>query len=222
MFNVRGDSLYYEDVRLGPSEGLYADTKELASLGKADGVHHMSMPMRVDMVFVAGNRVVGCESKTTSDLISSTSSRRLARQMRTLLSSVNVPCLIMKGGLPNFNDESKEIEEVLTNLVRLQCLGVTLLPCPRRDKALLARLVKFRTVLMDGSRSPLAAIAGTDREKKASGGLLRMIRGIGPVAENRLRETFGSTLGVLQATDQELAEAKLSATIIKRIREAAS
>ena len=202
MFNVRGDSLYYEDVRLGPSEGLYADTKELASLGEADGVLHMSMPMRVDMVFVAGNRVVGCESKTTGDLISSTSSRRLARQMRTLLSSVNVPCLIMKGGLPNFNDDSKEIEEVLTNLVRLQCLGVTLLPCPRRDKALLARLVKFRTVLMDG--------------------LLRMIRGIGPVAENRLRETFGSTLGVLQATDQELAEAKLSATIIKRIREAAS
>ena len=91
MFNIRGDSLYYEDVRLGPSEGLYADTKELASLGKADGVLHMSMPMRIDMVFVAGNRVIGCESKTTSDLISSTSSRRLARQMRALISSVNVP-----------------------------------------------------------------------------------------------------------------------------------
>ena len=53
MFNIRGDSLYYEDVRLGPSEGLYADTKELASLGKADGVLHMSMPMRIDRVFVA-------------------------------------------------------------------------------------------------------------------------------------------------------------------------
>ena len=222
MFNIREDSLYYEDVRLGPTDGLYADTRELASLGKKDGVLHMSMPMRIDMVFVAGDRIIGCESKTANDLISSTHSRRLARQMRNLFTAVDVPCLLLKGRLPNFSDEEFGIPEVLANLVRLQCLGVTLLPCPSRDKDLLERLVSYRTILMNGSRSPLIAIAGTDKTKKTSGGLLRTIHGIGPASEAKLLKAFGSALGVLQASDEELKKAKLSATIIKRIREAAS
>ena len=75
---------------------------------------------------------------------------------------------------------------------------------------------------MNGSRSPLIAIAGTDKNKKTSGGLLRTIHGIGPAAEAKLPKAFGSVPGVLRASDEELKKAQLSATVIKRIREAAS
>ena len=220
-FRVEADCLWYGERLLGPSSGLYADTKELASLGESDGVKHLHMPRRVDIVFVAGTRVVGAESKKPSDLISSTMSRRLARQMRTLIEVVDVPTLVLRGGLPGQMFDEVSLHEVLVNLVRLQCLGVVLLPCATSDKGVLEDLALYRTFLADGSRSALAAIAGTDKDKKKGGvGLLERIKGVGPARSAKLRTRFGSTIGVLVATDEELKGEGVPEKLRERIREA--
>ena len=222
-FRVEADCLWYGERLLGPSSGLYADTKELASLGESDGVKHLHMPRRVDIVFVAGTRVVGVESKKPSDLVSSTMSRRLARQMRTLIEVVDVPALVLRGGFPGWSQIFNEISlrEALVNLVRLQCLGVVLLPCSLTDKGALEDLALYRTFLADGSRSALAAVAGTDKDKKKGGvGLLERIRGIGPARAAKLRTRFGSTVGVLVATDEELKGEGVPEKLRERIREA--
>lgn len=222
-FSVTDDGLYYGTRRLGHRDGLYVDTSELKSLGKKDGVARLVMPHRIDAVFAAGSRVVGAESKRPGDLVTSTRSGRLGRQTTTLLETVDVPVLLMRNW-PNVDDPA--IADVVVNLVRLECLGVLLLPCPTDDEGVLAFLREYRTFLADGSRAALAAIAWTDRRRVAEpygqGRFLRNIKGLGTAMKERLYEHFGSTRAVLNATEEELRAAKVPAKVRERIREAMS
>jgi ERCC4-type nuclease len=217
VFTVKGDSLFFNGVEIGPRSDLYADSGELSSLNEADGVRHLRMPGRIDLVMVAGDRVVGAESKRPLDLIGSTRSRRLARQIRMLQRSVDVPCVVLRGGVPSFSDN--EIRDVITNLVSLQQLGVTLLPCPSGDRDTLSRLVEYRAILATGSRAALKAIAGTDERKIGGGSWLGRVKGVGPKMEKRLRVKFGTLASVIAATDDDLRKAGVSATVIRRLRE---
>ena len=222
-FEVKDGGMYFGARRLGPVDGLYVDTGELPSLKEGDGVRRMQMPRRVDFVFAAGEKTVGGESKKPSDLISSTWSGRLARQIRVLHETVDVSVLLLKGGVPSFDDA--DAATTIINLVRLECLGVLLLPCPSRDKDVLLRLVEYRKLLVPESRAAFAAVAWTDegrtKRDNGSGGLLRAIKGVGASRAAALHKYFGSTAAVLMATEQELREAGVSAKLAKRIREVA-
>ena len=216
MFSVRDGQLWFDERKLGPSGGLYVDHGELPTLTEKQGVVHLSMPARIDMAFVAGTRVVGCEAKRPSDFVGSVYARRLQRQVRTLLANVNVACVILRGGVPSFDDPF-----TLKLLVELQALGVVLLPCPKSDADTLAMLAMYRPVLADGSRAALAAIAGTDK-KREPGSLLRAVKGIGPQKEHDLRVRYGSALGaftkLVEATEDERKEAKVSQKVLDEIR----
>ena len=85
MFRADGDDLYYNDIKFGPATNLYVDTNELKDIpdGMNSWLVRRPMPSRIDMVFVAGDKVVGIESKKANDLRSSVISGRLSRQMRT-------------------------------------------------------------------------------------------------------------------------------------------
>ena len=212
MFTISDGGLWYDGRRLGAASGLYADSKELATLGEKHGVKHLAMPQRIDYVFVAGTRVVGCESKRPGDLVTSTHCKRLARQVRELKRQVDVAAVVLRGGLP------KDAPDVLTNLVALQAIGVILIPTGPTDMDVLSALVEAVTILADESRSALVAVAATDKRKPRS--LLEAVKGIGPGREALLHTKFDSPLDVLNATDAELKEAGLTKGVIAKIREA--
>ena len=220
MFVVRDDGLYFDERRLGPRDGLYVDSSELRGLGVSDGVKHLRMPGRVDGVCALGDLTLGYESKVWSDLVTSIASKRLARQIRTLRKLVDVPALLVRGGVGAF---TAEFDWVWDELVRLQALGVVILPGPKRDEDVPARIATYRTFLTEGSRSAYAAVAGTDRRKPdepyTSGRLLQAIRGIGAVTREKLHKRYGSTKSVFAASDEELRR-DVSAAVVKRMREA--
>ena len=61
MFTIEGNNLYHDGVLFGPMYNLYIDANELKDIpcGEPSWLVRRPMPSRIDMVFVAGNRVVG-------------------------------------------------------------------------------------------------------------------------------------------------------------------
>ena len=156
-----------------------------------------------------------CESKRADDLVSSTRSRRLARQVRTMRRYVDdsgVVAVVLRGGVPSFDDV--ECSDVIVNLVRLQCLGVALLPCPAGDRQLYERLLVYRELLVPGSRSPLAAVAGSDNPLKHSGYSLVGMKGLGAKRVDALLR-----FAVERATSEELQGLLRSKKLTERLRE---
>ena len=210
-------------IPLGPASALYADRGELRGATRKDGVVHLTMPHRIDMVFTAGTAIVGGESKKPQDLVDSSTRRRLHRQMDTLIKQVDVPTLMLRGSLPHFN--GLENKDVMFQLVCLQRLGVILLPLPIHTPYALDFLSRFRDALvpLNESRTALSAIRGTDARKVDAGvhqpSLLRAIKGVGPELEVKLITEFGSPLEVMMASEDELRGAGASKTVANRIKE---
>ena len=228
MFKVEGDCLYHDDVLLGPSDLLYHDSNELRGMFEGDGCVRMSMPHRIDMVFVAGDKVVGIESKKADDLTSSVHQHRLARQRRTLIDEVDVPCLLVRGipkkwrGLKTMNVFNADMFEVWLELVRLQALGVYILPGPKEDSLIPKWLAYYRPAL-SGSRAALAAIKQSDvkpAKSKHKGWFLTNIKGIGERIATKLHDRFGSTRGALLADSDEWGELGISKAVIERKEDA--
>ena len=218
MFRVSGDSLCYGDAVLGPRTALFVDSGELK--GAVDGIVRLNTPHRIDMVFCAGERVVGVECKLPQDLLSSHASKRLARQMRVLLDVVDVACLGLRG-LPG-GGFTAWAQPLWNDLVRLQALGVVLLPLSSNDLYVPAQFAEYSEFL-SGGRAPLAAVAGTDKARRVSRGpgwFLKMLKGVGPVAAAKLHGKFGSTRAALNATADEWRELKVSQKVIDRREEA--
>tara|TARA_Y100000310_G_C20661644_1_gene805122 strand:- start:408 stop:1064 length:657 start_codon:yes stop_codon:yes gene_type:complete len=216
MFKIVGNDLCYDDRRLGPKTALFVDSNEL--VGVTEGVVRLSMPRRIDMVFCAGDKVVGVESKYQGDLTTSQGSRRLARQLRVLLSECDIACLLLRHILigPAF------YQAVWQDLVRMQALGVVLLPGSMNDSHIPMQLAAYQEYLA-GGRAPLAAIAGTDKTKRVGRGpgwFLTMLKGVGPVVAARLHGRFGSTKAALNAPGEEWREMKVSQKVIERREEA--
>lgn len=218
MFQVRNNDLYFDQQRLGPKSGLYVDSGELPTLHIEQGVRHLRMPYRIDAVFLADQRIVGVESKRRDDLISSIRSRRLARQMRTLHAVVDAPVLLLRGGLPDFDDG--DYADIFYTLLAHQCIGTFLLFAPSSDEGVLRTLYAARSVLATGSRSPLVAVAGEENNFVKTGGLLRGVKGLGPRMEERLRNEFGSTLAALNAGEAGWERVGVSPGVRQRLQEA--
>jgi len=177
------DRLYVADHKLCWRErgycsdsGLLVDTLELPLLPPdTPGVTRASTPYRIDMVCVTKQgRVVGVESKKVRDLVSSHTSRRLARQLGVLRQVVDVPCLLLRGFDPvalEYELDSAESRNLryrranlYRDLIRYQNSGVTLLLTPDDDSAILAQLSHLRGVL--GFGRSVGAFCGTDKKRK--------------------------------------------------------
>jgi len=209
MFTIKNNNLYHDDVLFGPTYNLYVDSNELR--GIPYGVHNWlirrPMPSRIDMVFVAGDKVVGIESKKADDLKNSITKGRLSRQMRTLLDEVDVPCLLMRGipkkwrGIKKQNVFNEDMFDVWEELVQLQALGVYILPGPY-DDALVPKWLNRYGPALSGGRSALAAIKSTDTKRakpKNKGWFLENIKGVGIKYATKLHNHFGSTRSALSA-----------------------
>ena len=230
MFTIKNNNLYHDDVLFGPTYNLYVDSNELR--GIPYGVHNWlirrPMPSRIDMVFVAGDKVVGIESKKANDLTSSVHQHRLARQIRTLIEEVDVPCLLVRGipkkwrGLKTMNVFNEDMFEVWLELVRLQALGVYILPGPKEDLLVPKWLGYYRPAL-SGGRAALAAIKQSDvkpAKSKHKGWFLTNIKGIGERIATKLHTRFGSSRGALLADSDEWRELGSPKAIIDRKEDA--
>ena len=118
MFTIQDDDLLYNGEYFGPKTALYIDSNELKKL-KGEGVVRRTMPSRIDMVFVAGDSVIGVESKKPGDLDTSIRAGRLARQMRTLMKEVDVPCLLLRNGSRGWHRFADDLFHVWVDIVLL-------------------------------------------------------------------------------------------------------
>lgn len=210
-FTVDDAGIWYEGKRLASRDALLADSRELTALSTDDGVRHLNMPGRIDLVFAAGDKVVGAESKKAQDCIDSFYSRRLHRQLRTLGRLVDIPAIILRGYAPDFIDE---YSGAIINLVRIQALGVYLLPLPMDDRECLPWLLKYSEILTDGSRAANAAVRGEDNRLKGQGLLVSQVKGLGAKRVDKLLR-----LAVSKAGETEL-QAVVGKTLARRLREA--
>lgn len=194
----------------GPASALLTYPGEQAGLGTDKGVLVCKTPYNIDLVGAAGERVFGCEVKRPTDLIDSWFNRRLHRQLRTLRDVVDIPVLVLRGGLDlrvlmdHFWERNghqapsrrRGFNMFIEDLVNIQSQGVYLLPVP--TDGYLPEIAALRRALgTNGAR----AVSGTDqivRERKP-GWLLRRIPGIGPAKSAELLETYGSVMGVFRA-----------------------
>ena len=192
-FTVIDGEVAYKGAKLGA--GLIADFNELKLLTEKDGVTHMETPLRIDMLFASGDKVVGVESKKPSDLITSYNSRRLARQFATLLEAVDIPVLLKRGAWPEevmtFGPVSKQypktprrpiwwhhdgppfmahrarqtLQPLWVELARWQQLGGLVLEGPGPDHLVPGFLAAVATALAD---TPKRALVGSDYRKGAA------------------------------------------------------
>jgi hypothetical protein len=209
VFKIEGDNLTHDGVVLGPKNHLYIDYNELKGipLGVHDWLVRSPMPHRIDMVFVAGDKVVGVEAKKANDLKDSIAKGRLARQMNMLLGEVDVACVLMRGvpkkwrGIKRLNSFNEDIFYVWSHLVELQALGVFILPGPY-DDALVPKWLSYYAKFLTGGRAALAAIKQSDirpSKPQQPGWFLKNIKGVGDRIATKLHNHFGSTRSALLA-----------------------
>ncbi len=210
---------------LGPASFLYSDSKELPGTNETDGVIHRQMPHRIDIVMAGNSKVAGVESKTPTDLLNSFLSRRLKRQLRTMLDVVDLPVLLVRGQWPAFlhtkgkrgvdiiwssydppsRDKDSDTRlfrslfPLFAELTRWQMLGGVVLYGPSVDEpqATLAFLKSQRSIL-GGTRNVLVAVAGTDKgkeKKEGPGWFLKSVRGIGGATVEKLTVSGQRTTG---------------------------
>jgi ERCC4-type nuclease len=225
VFTITNGAICYDGRELGPTSSLLVDRNEPeftacgpSGLGRFDSVVHIPMPRRVDYIFTAGDKVVGVESKKPEDFTASSDERRLARQMRTLLQEVDVACLMLR---PLTAPPRLDLWQAL---VKLQCLGVVILPGPQDSLNIGRVLASYRPSLADG-RVVLSVLAGTDRHRerptRTPGWFLRNIRGIGPALAQNLHTRHGSTRAVFTSSREQL-RLDVSPIVADRIEDALS
>ena len=219
MFKILNDNLYHDGVLMGPKTQLYVDSNELKEIPKdmSDTVIRMRMPHRIDMVFTTGDKVIGIESKKANDLHDSINKHRLSRQLRMLMSEVDVPCLLMRGipkrwhGIKKQNAFNEDVFHIWWELVSYQALGIFILPGPSHDELVLPWLAQY-SVYLAGGRSPLASIKQSDLQSakpKQPGWFLKNIKGIGDRYATKLHNHFGSTRNALLADYGSWQEIKI-------------
>lgn len=199
---IQDGTVLYQGSALGPTSNIYVYPGEQLHLGcESDEVVVCMTPRRIDLVFAAGDRVVGCEVKRVDDLVNSHLTRRLHRQLRTLRETVDIACLLVRGlsdaGIEDQLYSAHTADAFWGDFVNAQTQGVYILPVP--VEGYLPRLQVYRSAL---ATSGLRALAGTDRhdgKERAAGWLLRRIPGIGLRRSSLLTKAFGDTWSVFEA-----------------------
>ncbi len=221
-FTIKDDELYYGKAVLGPSSALYADANE--GLSGSGVVGDVQTPHRIDYIFVSEGRVVGIESKTVNDLISSWLCGRLQRQLRTLFETVDIPVLMLRGigGLKPYK-MLEGFPDLMDDLLKFQLMstatsGGLIHFASRHDafgaldglKRMLDGRKNLRTIVADRYEKKL--VKGTVREKN-----LQLIKGCGEVMAKKLAR-FGSLRDVLNATGPQLKKAGANKTVIASVK----
>tara|TARA_Y100000034_G_scaffold86927_1_gene104220 strand:+ start:200 stop:757 length:558 start_codon:yes stop_codon:yes gene_type:complete len=183
------------------------------------------------MVFVAGDKIVGVESKMPSDLLTSQVTRRLHRQVALMLRMFDVTVVMCRGNMVWEEDVPKQlvkrlrkdaetiIAEFYQDVVRWEMLGVVFLwDGPWSDLAVPGYLASYKSIL-GGTNNVLKGIAGTDR-KVMKGTLLRAIPGVGTTTADKLVEAFGSVGAALSAGDEEWKDAGATKRMVEGRRKA--
>ena len=220
---IRDGCMYHDDKLLAKCDALIADSKELSSLTESQGVVHISTPHRIDLLFCAGEKIVGVECKKPEDFINSWQGRRLARQVKTMLAECDVSVIAVKGVLSTAKPyRPVNWERIWMEVVGWQMAGVLVLEVPESDGGVLRYMAGLKQII--SSTNPSArALAGSDmrvsRERRP-GWLLRRIPTIGPAASNKLMDNFNTVSNVLGATDRQLHKAGLNRNQVAEIRKA--
>ena len=224
-YRVSAGRLLYGEQDLGPSTSLYAD-KSNAETYKGENIVQRQMPERVDFIFCVGDKVVGIESKTPQDLISSHIARRLQRQLHTLVMVTDIPSVMLRGMDSFYNMD--DYPEVQYDLFKLQLVGGVL---PGRGPGYLliapsGSPIKFLGEVketLNGQRNLLTTVAGRDILKPRGGkrerSLQRSIPGVGPKTARELAK-FGNLAKVLTAGKDELKAVGMNKRVLDGIEEA--
>jgi len=212
-FVIKGSQLTYNGRELGPSTALFADASERC---KGVGVvGDRQNPERIDYLFVAGDHVVGLESKTVDDLVSSWFSGRLQRQLRVLLESCDFGGLMIRGA-ENWHDIDGE-PEVRNDLLKWQMLGGFVIFGPKGSPLSCLADVK---ACFSGQRNVRTAITRYEKREYQGGKQSQMLQamfhgyGMGPKTAERLLK-LGSVMVVLGATDKEWRECGATRKLIE-------
>ena len=174
-------------------------------MGAGKEVVVCATPNNIDLLFAAGEKVVGCEVKRGQDLIQSWQSRRLHRQLRTLIQAVDVAVLVLRDLdvawlAEAVGEQCRRPDLFWGDWANWQTQGVYILPVPAEEY--LPELRVYQAALAtNGAR----VLAGTDRHKEQArqpGWLLRCIPDIGRVKSAALLARFGSVMAVLSAAER--------------------
>lgn len=188
---VRDRGVVYGGKVLGQVGSLLLDPTEAGKLGYPASTGQL--PGRMDGVIGFGpGQVIGLEIKRNGDLGSSIRSRRMARQVRTMLGLCDGAVIVIMGCQDWEGDPS-----IPQYLAAAQRLGVAILPLDIDDPAMITAFAK-----QWAHGNPLRAVAGTDRhrqEENGPGWFLRNFKGLGKQTAQRIHDHFGSTEAALKA-----------------------
>ena len=220
---IKDGYIHNDGKALAKCDSLVADSKELPSLSEGDGVVHISTPYRIDLLFCAGDKVVGVECKKPEDFINSWQGRRLARQVKTMLSECDIAVIAVKGVLSTAKPyKPVNWESIWMEIVGWQMAGVVVMEVPESDRGVLRYMASLKIIL--SAENPAArSLAGTDNrppKERRPGWLLRRIPSIGPAASQQLMDNLGSPAAVFTATDRKLKASGMSKKQINEIRKA--
>ena len=175
----------------------------------------MSTPKRIDFLFTVGDLVVGVESKTMDDCISSWMSGRLQRQFRNMFQLCDRQVLWLRrlgtswGRFENFHKFGLD-------LAKFQMLGGIVLPVEEADPV---KLLASTKAVLAGERNPLTAVSWHEKPRTQGNtkeaALQRLLTGVGPKTSKRLLAKFGSVVGVLSATAEELQGARATKRVVR-------
>lgn len=206
MFTTHSSQVWWEGQSIGPASGLIVPHNELKTLTEKDHVYHTSIPHNIDGLFVVGDKVVGWESKKPPDLVASHANGRLARQVSTLLDTVDLPILVRRGFdaalvAKLITREAKfsrgwKGAQLWEDLIRYQSLGMFIIDAADTDRAV-KRSLGFAKSALGGS--PVRAVARREAgpKERKPGWLLRRIPGIGLKTSSNLYEQYGTTIACL-------------------------
>ncbi len=229
---IINNQLVHDGIVMGSTSVLYLHHQELR--GVNGGTVRCVRPLPTlpcDMVFVAGDKIVGVESKMPSDLLTSQVTRRLHRQVALMLRMFDVTVVMCRGNMVWEEDVPKQlvkrlrkdaetiIAEFYQDVVRWEMLGVVWLwDGPWSDLAVPGYLASYKSIL-GGTNNVLKGIAGTDR-KPLKGTLLRAIPGVGTTTADKLVEAFGSVGAALSAGDEAWKEVGATKRMVEGRRKA--
>jgi hypothetical protein len=180
------------------------------------GVVKITVPERVDCLFVAKGRIVGVESKTVQDAVSSWLERRLQRQLRTLLHMVDIPVLMLR--TRNSWAEMSEFPRMMLDLFKFQLIGGMeesghdgccrgpglILFAPEKNPY---EMLSEAKATLEGRRNLLTVLAGSDSAKRTGTvrevAIQKAIPYVGPKIAKAMAGK-GNLIWALTATDEEL------------------
>lgn len=225
-YSVRDGQMWWGEHALGPAHLIYVDGhQDLASILKRALPYEHLVVRKLgvgDYVFKIANSdlVAGIEEKKLEDLVNSTGTRRLQRQLRHLRESVDVPICAVR--LPySFTLNEDMLVLPLIELLKWQAVGGMATILPAGMTALMSMLEVIQANLQPG-RGIWSVLAGTDKRQEPPGmsklvtQLHRLRLGIGPATGAKLEARYANLVEALSAPDEEWLDLGVPRHVLKK------